>query len=53
MVYLWNNHGGDLVFKGVDTFLSSGRAVYKGQSGTVGVEMFLVDGILYFTKDVL
>ncbi len=49
MIYMWNNHGGELVFKNLDTLLKRGS--YKGESGSKGVHMFLVDGIVYFTND--
>lgn len=47
MIYLWNNHGGDMKFKDRETALM--RCRYKGESATGGVSIWLVDGITYFS----
>lgn len=49
MIYLWNNHGGELSFRDRDTALL--RCRYRGESATPGVSMWEVDGIRYFSKD--
>lgn len=49
MIYLWNNHGGEMTFKDFDTALL--RCRFRGESGTPGVNMYHIDGIIYFTKD--
>lgn len=49
MIYLWNNHGGEMTFKDFDTALL--RCRFRGESGTPGVNMYDIDGVRYFTKD--
>ena len=48
-VYLWNNHGGELEFASVE--IARMRCLFRGESATPGVNMYDVDGIRYFTKD--
>ena len=51
MVYFWNNHGGELTFANIDVALKRRSLRFRGESGTPGVNMYHIDGILYFTKD--
>ena len=48
-IYLWSCHGGEMVFRSIDVALK--RCRFCGESGTPGVNMYDIDGIRYFTKD--